>query len=161
MLGNNKVWAGNGNSTLLAFNLPSNTQAFPPIATGPASANRVDELAYDPVTHQVLAANNAAAQPFLSYVDANTGAITSQVTFNGLNGTPNATNGIEQPAFDPVTGRFFVSVPQVNGTGPGGVAQLDTSGHVTNFYDFAALGLGAGGVCNAWRSFTSGRSDFG
>jgi hypothetical protein len=148
VIGNNKLWVGNGNSTLLSFNLPFNTPAFAPIATGPASANRVDELAYDPVSHQVLAANNAASPaPFLTYVDANTDSITHQVTFNGLNGTPNATDGIEQPAYDPVTNRFYVSVPQVNGTGPGGVAQLDAAGHVTNFFDLALLGLGAGGVC--------------
>ena len=147
VLGDGKVWAGNGNSTLLSFNIPSNTAAFPPIATGPASANRVDELAFNPANHQILAANNAAAQPFVSYVDTNTGTVTNQVVFNGANGTPNATDGIEQPAWDPVTGRFYVSVPQVNGAGPGGVAQLDTSGHVTNFFDFATMGLGSGGVC--------------
>src|SRR5437868_6753193 len=67
-----QVWAGNGNSTLLGFSLPSGAPLFPPIATGPASANRVDELAYDPNSHQVLAANNAAATPFLTYVNATT-----------------------------------------------------------------------------------------
>jgi len=148
VIGNNKLWVGNGNSTLLSFNLPTNTPAFAPIATGPTSANRVDELAYNPNTHQIMAANNAASpSPFLSLVDANTGTVTNTIPFNGLNGTPNATSGIEQPAFDPVTNRFYVSVPQVNGTGPGGVAQLDTSGNVTHFFDFAALGLGAGGAC--------------
>jgi len=148
VIGNNKLWVGNGNSTLMSFNLPFNTPAFAPVATGPASANRVDEVAYDPNSHQVLAANNAAdPAPFLTFVDATTGSITHQVTFNGQNGTPNATDGIEQPAYDAVTNRFYVSVPQVNGAGPGGVAQLDAAGHVTNFFDLALLGLGASGVC--------------
>lgn len=142
-----QVWAGNGNSTLLSFSLPSGAPLFPPIATGPASANRVDELAYDPNSHQIVAANNAASPPFLTYVNSTTGAITHSVAFNGQNGTPNATNGIEQPAYDAVTNRIYVSVPQVNGAGPGGVAQLDASGNVTHFFDFAELGLGAGGVC--------------
>ena len=143
-----QVWAGNGNSTLLGFSLPSNAQLFPPIATGPVSANRVDELAYDPNSRQVLAANNAASPaPFLSLVNATTGAVTRTIPFNGLNGTPNATNGIEQPAYDAVTNKFYVSVPQVSGAGPGGVAQLDINGNVTHFFDFSILGLGAGGVC--------------
>jgi len=143
-----QVWAGNGNSTLLSFSLPTNAQLFPPIATGPASANRVDELGYDPVSHQILAANNAAAPaPFLTLVSTTTGAASAPIVFNGTNGTPNATNGIEQPAYDPFTNKFYVSVPQVNGAGPGGVAQLDSNGNVTHFFDFSILGLGAGGVC--------------
>jgi hypothetical protein len=143
-----QVWAGNGNSTLLSFSLPSNAQLFPPIATGPVTANRVDELSYDPNSRQIIAANNAATpSPFLTLVNATTGAINRTITFNGTAGTPNATNGIEQPAYDSFTNKFYVSVPQVNGAGPGGVAQLDINGNVTHFFDFSILGLGAGGVC--------------
>jgi hypothetical protein len=144
-----QVWAGDGNSTLRVFNIPSGTQpAYSPIVTGPISANRTDELIYDPNSHQVLAANNAASpSPFLSLINTTTGAVTRTIPFNGLSGTPNATNGIEQPAYDSFTNRFYVSVPQINGSGPGGVAQLDISGNVTHFFDFATLGLGAGGVC--------------
>ena len=143
-----QVWAGNGNSTLLSFSLPSNAQLFPPIATGPVTANRVDELSYDPNSRQIIAANNAATpSPFLTLVNATTGAINRTITFNGTGGTPNATNGIEQPAYDSFTNKFYVSVPQVNGAGPGGVAQLDINGNVTHFFDFSILGLGAGGVC--------------
>lgn len=144
----NQLWAGNGNSTILSFNIPSNTQAFAPIATGPTSANRVDEMAYDPGSHRVMAANNAAEPtPFVSIIDTTNGTIVNTVPFNGVNGTPNATNGIEQPAWDPVTNHFYVSVPQVNGAGPGGVAQLDANGNPTAFFDFATMGLGAGGAC--------------
>ena len=144
-----QVWAGDGNSTLRVFNIPSGTQpAYSPIATGPVSAQRVDELIYDPNSHQILAANNAASpSPFLSLINATTGAVTRTIPFNGLNGTPNATNGIEQPAYDSFTNKFYVSVPQVNGAGPGGVAQLDINGNVTHFFDFSILGLGAGGAC--------------
>ena len=144
-----QVWAGDGNSTARVFNIPSGTQpAYSPIATGPVSAQRVDEMIYDPNSHQILAANNAAApSPFLSLINATTGAVTRTITFNGLNGTPNATNGIEQPAYDAFTNRFYVSVPQINGSGPGGVAQLDTAGNVTHFFDFATLSGGTLSAC--------------
>jgi len=144
-----QVWAGDGNSTARVFNIPSGTQpAYSPIATGPVSAQRVDEMIYDPNSHQILAANNAAApSPFLSLINATTGAVTRTITFNGLNGTPNATNGIEQPAYDSFTNRFYVSVPQINGSGPGGVAQLDTAGNVTHFFDFATLSGGTLSAC--------------
>ncbi len=144
-----QVWAGDGNSTARVFNIPSGTQpAYSPIVTGPVSAQRVDEMIYDPNSHQILAANNAAApSPFLSLINATTGAVTRTITFNGLNGTPNATNGIEQPAYDSFTNRFYVSVPQINGSGPGGVAQLDTAGNVTHFFDFATLSGGTLSAC--------------
>ena len=144
-----QVWAGDGNSTARVFNIPSGTQpAYSPIVTGPVSAQRVDEMIYDPNSHQILAANNAAApSPFLSLINATTGAVTRTITFNGLNGTPNATNGIEQPAYDAFTNRFYVSVPQINGSGPGGVAQLDTAGNVTHFFDFATLSGGTLSAC--------------
>ena len=144
-----QVWAGDGNSTARVFNIPSGTQpAYSPIVTGPVSAQRVDEMIYDPNSHQILAANNAAAPaPFLSLINATTGAVTRTITFNGLNGTPNATNGIEQPAYDSFTNRFYVSVPQINGSGPGGVAQLDTAGNVTHFFDFATLSGGTLSAC--------------
>ena len=147
-----QVWGGNGNRTLLAFNLTnggtSGTGAFPPIATGPASANRVDEMIYNPNANQIVAANNAATPaPFLSFIDVATGTVTKQVTFNGANGTPNATNGIEQPAYDPFTNRYYVSIPQLNGAGPGAVAQFDTAGNVTHVFDLATLAPSLGGAC--------------
>jgi hypothetical protein len=83
----------------------------------------------------------------LSLINATTGAVTRTITFNGLNGTPNATNGIEQPAYDAFTNRFYVSVPQINGSGPGGVAQLDIAGNVTHFFDFATLSGGTLSAC--------------
>ena len=144
-----QVWAGDGNSTIRIFNIPGGAQpAYSPLVTGPISAQRVDEMIYDPNSHQVLAANNAASpSPFLSLISTTTGAVTRTIPFNGLNGTPNATNGIEQPAYDSFTNKFYVSVPQVNGSGPGGVAQLDIAGNVTHFFDFTSLSGGALSTC--------------
>src|SRR5947208_9586928 len=61
-----QLWAGNGNSTLVVFNLATGgttgTQAaFSPIPTGPATANRVDELVYDPKSSLRLASSEAAS----------------------------------------------------------------------------------------------------
>src|SRR5439155_13481859 len=101
-----------------------------------------------------LVANNAADPPFATLVDTQTRAIVTKITFNGANAdghnAPNATNGIEQAVWDPSHGgRFFISIPQLNGGGPGGVAMIDPlTGNVTMVYDFATLNGGAVTVCS-------------
>src|SRR5258706_515530 len=73
--------------------------------------NRADELAYDPEDSVILAVNNADDPPFatLLKVDRNTGALTGgqRTTFT------DATNGAEQPEWNPGTGRFYISMPKV------------------------------------------------
>jgi WD40 repeat protein len=136
--GQHQVWAGNGDSTLKGFDLPSHTQ-FANIATGTPSDNRVDEMAFDPNTKVLVAANNAAATPFLTLVDTTNNGIIKKIPFDGTNKTPVATGGIEQPAYDPVTHTFFVSVPQIGGSGPGGVTEFDTAGNILHTYDFSTF----------------------
>src|SRR6266568_2516260 len=78
-----------------------------------AGVNRADELAYDPEDSVILAVNNADDPPFASLikVDRNTGALTlkQRITF------ADATNGAEQPQWNPGTGRFYISIPEIGG----------------------------------------------
>src|SRR5215467_7183879 len=149
-----QLWVGDGNSTLSGFNLPSNTPiAGTPIATNDgftvANAKRVDEGAFDPKDNRLLFGNNAASPtPFITVIDAGTNAIVKQNIFDGTNGAPNTGGGggIEQPGWDKVTQKFYLSVDTA--TGPGGIAQLDANGIVTHFYDFSSAAfLGPGGTC--------------
>ena len=90
---------------------------------------RADELAYDPEDSLILAVNNADSPPFatLIKVDRNTGALSvkQRITFT------DATNGAEQPQWNPGNGRFYLSIPQV---GPnekdGAVAKINPNGTV-------------------------------
>src|SRR6266852_5725921 len=61
--------------------------------------NRADELAFDPHDRVLLVINNAA-----------NGALSVAKTIP----LPFATNGAEQPVWDPATHRFFLSIPEVN-----------------------------------------------
>jgi len=74
---------------------------------------RTDELAYDPEDSVILAVNNADDPPFATLigVDRNTGALSFQrrITFT------DATNGAEQPQWNPVTCRFYISIPEIDG----------------------------------------------
>lgn len=105
------------------------------IQTDPMSQNRTDELAYDPTDGIVLAVNNADSPPFATLIKVNkqTGKFiqpTQRVTFGF------ATNGAEQPVWNPRTGKFYVSIPEVNGPGDGSgpngaVAVVTLDGTVT------------------------------
>jgi len=83
-----------------------------------SSPNRADELAYDPESGTLLVINNVDSPPFgtLISVDKNTGKLTvgAQVAFDKSHAGFDATNGAEQPLWDPVTGRFYLSIPELN-----------------------------------------------
>ena len=163
--GLHNLYAGDGNSTLKGFDITnpnlltnSTLAQLPgtPVSTGSAANDkRVDEMAFDPRDHLLLVANNAADPPFATLINTNTNTIipNGKITFNGANAdghnAPNATGGIEQAVWDPSHGgRFFISIPQLNGSGPGGVAVLDISGNVTHVYDFGSASLGAFAACS-------------
>jgi len=151
-----QLWAGDGPSLLKGFDLTlpgSPALIGTPINTGAVPATRVDEMAFDPRDHLLLVANNAAAPPFATLVDTQSKAIVTKITFNGANAdghnAPNATNGIEQSVWDPSHGgRFFISIPELNGGGPGGVAMLDISGNVTHVYNLGSAALGGFAACS-------------
>ncbi len=153
--GLHQLWAGDGNSTITGYAIGGTNTAptytkLPgsPISTvlpGQTAAQdkRVDEMAYDPATHTILAANNAATPPFASIINVSaTPSLGGQTVFNGTSNTPNAAGGIEQPVYDPKTGTFFVSIPQIGtaATDPGGVSEVNaTTGAVIRTISFAAL----------------------
>jgi hypothetical protein len=48
---------------------------------------------------------------------------------------------MEQSVWNPNTGTFFVSIPSFNGTDPGGLAEINTSGTVVNTVHFDTFGI--------------------
>jgi hypothetical protein len=140
-----QVYAGNGNSTLLGFNIVSATTniPLPVLATGTPDQNRVDEMAFDPITRHLLVANNAAPVPFATLIDTKTNSIITKIPFNGTNGAPVAGNGIEASDYSAKTGKFYLSIPQLGASGTsGGVAEIDpVTGAVLRVFDLAALGF--------------------
>ena len=119
---------------------------------------RADELAFDPRDRLILAINNANTPPFGTLINVSTSCVLSApmtIFFTTGNGV-NATNGAEQPVWDPNTQRFYVSIPEINGpgdgTGPnGGVGRINPLTGVietvypVNFMQPAGLTLGPNG----------------
>ena len=126
-----EVWAGNGDSTVHVIDLKSQ-QTTHVIPTG--GAFRADEGCFDPRNHVVLIANDAehdnpANWPFVSFISTDTYTILGKITMDGTNGTPLATNGIEQCQWSRRTGKIYLNIPEVNGPGnntvPGAVLVID------------------------------------
>ena len=97
------------------------------VSTGGDTGLRADEVAFDPVHNLLLPVNNADSPPFatLIKVDPDTGklSVLTRITFD------NATNGAEQPIFNRSTGKFYISIPEVNGvTADGAVGVISTAG---------------------------------
>jgi hypothetical protein len=108
------------NSRVVSINLQTDT-IVNEVSTGGAPGLRADELAYDPVDNLLLPVNNADDKPFATLVKVNpqTGQLTQPKNIEGVDRITftDATNGAEQPVWDPKTGRFYISIPEVNGPG--------------------------------------------
>jgi hypothetical protein len=138
------LYAGDGNSSLRVYN--ATNPAAPSFVSSSFTGGhfRVDEMAYSPVSHQVLAANNADSPAFGNLFSTTNGAppVSLQVSPITIPGQP-ASGGMEQPAWNPKTGTFFVSIPVLTSISndPGGIAEISTAGQVLRTISFASLGI--------------------
>lgn len=118
-----QIWAGDGNSTVKVLDVNTGN-LLQTINTG--GTKRADELCYDPDDHIVSIANDADG--FITLISTTTYQILAKIKFDGTNGAPNATNGIEQCQYDARTNMFYQNIPEVNGPGddsaPGAVVLI-------------------------------------
>jgi hypothetical protein len=146
------LYAGDGNSTLKVFQFTNPANPGGVAATfSTGGTTRVDEMAYSPTSHQVLAANNAETPAFGNLFSTNNGHLPVALTTTpgvgiqvptGQGGIP--AGGMEQPAWNPLTtvnggASFWVSIPQLGIGGandPGGISQISTTGTVLQTISF-------------------------
>jgi hypothetical protein len=127
--GNQFLIVTDANSRVVSINLQTFAKVNE-VSTGGAPGLRADELAYDPVDHLLLPVNNADDKPFATLIKVNptNGMLTQPANVEGVDRITftDATNGAEQPVWDPGTGRFYISIPEINGpggTGPDGAVK--------------------------------------
>ena len=119
------LYAGDGNSTLHVIDLQAapGSETKQVISTG--GTLRVDEMAITTDGTLLLAANNADDPPFATLFSANGDAATSSVASLQTIHVDSAILpsgfglGIEQPAWDPQTNRFYTSIPVIAENPPG------------------------------------------
>jgi DNA-binding beta-propeller fold protein YncE len=116
-VGSDQLWAGDGDSTVKIVDLKSKS-ITDTISTG--GKKRVDEMAYDPRDHLVAVVNNADKPPFITFISTETHKVLGKVVLD------HASDGAEQPAWDPVTGKLYLAIPVLDGVeANGAVAVFD------------------------------------
>jgi len=118
------LYAGDGNSTLKVFDLDSSSNAsVASIPTG--GSTRVDEMDVTSDGELLLVANNAEDPPFGTLFAANgdrsfnSTSIITRINIDPTIIPPGEGLSIEQPAWEPKTGRFYTSLPQIANNPPG------------------------------------------
>ncbi len=118
------LYAGDGDSSLKVFDLNSSSNAaVVSIKTG--GATRVDEMDVTSDGELLLAANNAEDPPFATLFAANgdrsfnSVSIIMRINIDPTIIPPGEGLSIEQPAWEPKTGRFYTSLPQIANNPPG------------------------------------------
>jgi len=129
-----EVWAGDGliapeTSTLKAVDIATGTT----VVMNTGGAGRTDELC-EAVGHEIImAANDRAADLFMTFWSTESHSLLGKISFKGAPADPNAAGivaagGIEQCKFDPRTNRFLIAIPQPSSpAGVTGVVAVDTA----------------------------------
>lgn len=113
-----QIWAGDGNSDIKVIDIASK-KTLATVSTG--GSKRVDELAYDPQEQVIAAANNADDPPFVTLISAR-----APYDVRAKLLLPQATDGIEQPVWEPATRKLLLAVPVLDGhKDDGGIAVID------------------------------------
>jgi hypothetical protein len=125
-------------SRVLSFNLASSPPTtVSECTTKVGEPTRADELALDPRDGVLLVINNAASPPFGTIVTIGPGGVLTcgvNIPFDAAHGV-DARNGAEQPVWDPTTGFFYVSIPQIGPSPPnGGIIRISSAGVIDPFY---------------------------
>ena len=109
-----QLYVGDGDSTAKVVDLDAKAV----VAVIPTGGKcRADELAYDPVDHIILVANDNDNPPFLSFISTDTQTVLGRYTY----GSTQSGFGLEQPVWNAKTKRFYISVP----AGASGLGSVD------------------------------------
>ena len=112
-----QLWAGNGDSVVHVYRARSGR----PVATvNTGGTRRADELAYDPRDQLIIVTNpdELSGVPFVTLISARTHRIVRRFTIPGA-------VTLEQPAWNPRNGLFYMSVPATASLPGGEVAVLN------------------------------------
>lgn len=111
----NELYVGDGAGVIRVVDLLKN-QITANISTGVKT--RADEMAYDPKTGTVVVTLPNEEPPQVAVISAKDRTVLGKVTFYNA-------SGLEQPVFNQVSGKFYVSVPSTDANMGGEIAEID------------------------------------
>jgi DNA-binding beta-propeller fold protein YncE len=114
-VGEHEFWASDGDSSVKVVD----DRTLQVVASIPTRGKeRTDEIAYDPADHLVVAVNNADSPPFVTFISTGTRKVVGRLEL------PHATDGAEQPLYDPVTKLVYLSIPVVDNVDANGAVAV-------------------------------------
>jgi hypothetical protein len=130
----NQLYVGDGDSTVKVVDLAAKAI----VATIPVCGTsttvgcstpkvRADELNYDPKDRIIMIASPNDNPPFVTFISVDTQTVVSQYVYPASQAqanNPNGGGGLEQPVWDPLIDKFFITVPATD-SGAGSVDQFD------------------------------------
>lgn len=113
-----QLWIMDGDSKVKIADLKTR-KIIEEISTG--GKKRADESAYDSKDHIVIATNGDDKPGFVTFISTKKGhKVLGKIIFE------HASDGIEQPVYDPVSGYFYIDLPELDGNKTlGAVVQVD------------------------------------
>jgi hypothetical protein len=117
--------AGGSNSKTIFIDLAHPFSA--PIEVPTGGNNRADELAYDPLDHLILIANDRdTPHPFVSFISVTSHTVVGQIKYDGSDAQhPLSTGGIEQPVWNARTRRFYIAIPSTKDNPNGEIDEIN------------------------------------
>jgi DNA-binding beta-propeller fold protein YncE len=116
-VGRHQFWAGDGDSSVKAVDVRTR-KVIADVSTG--GKKRADEIAYDPRDHLIVAVNNADDPPFVTFISTRTRKVVGRLELQ------RASDGAEQPVWNPASGLVYISIPSVDHVkANGAVAVID------------------------------------
>jgi len=136
-----ELWVGDAASNVEVIDLSTNAMVASISTNGVA---RADELAYDPLDHILLVANDrettcvmgvcTGGAPFITFISTENRTVLGRITYDGQ-GTPQvvfgdtpSNHGLEQPVWNSKTGMFYLAVPATSANPTGEVDEIDPAG---------------------------------
>jgi hypothetical protein len=135
-----ELWVGDSASNVEVFDLKTKLMVAT-ISTGGVA--RADELAYDPLDHILLVANDrettcvagacSGGAPFVTFINTEDRTVVGQLFYpQVVFGDTPANHGIEQPVWNPKTGMFYLALPGTSDNPSGEVDEIDPAGQFVN-----------------------------
>jgi hypothetical protein len=116
-----ELWVGLNDSTVDVINTDTYGVAHV-VSTG--GTMRADEMAYDPVDHLILIANDRDTPPFVSFISEQSDTVLKRLNYDGIS-APQSTGGIEQAVWDGAAGKFYIAIPATKNNPNGEVDEID------------------------------------